>query len=210
MPAGADGPLAAKRLGRSARRPAARQSHGQREDGRRRRARPSCSAAGVPLAMFRAVAARFAPGTTLDGQLSSDVQASWGSQGAGQNGVQADLSMEAFSLATPALQTDVAAARSAPRRLPGVVAGRSRGDREGRRSIATWAARRCRARCGGTRRAAVARLGCLQQRHELSGRVDVARLARLLPATLRLRQQVEINSGQVQLAAQQPARASRA
>ena len=36
----------------------------------------------VPLAMFRAVAARFAPGTTLDGQLSSDVRASWGDQGA--------------------------------------------------------------------------------------------------------------------------------
>ena len=40
----------------------------------------------------------------------------------------------------------------------------------------------------------------LHQRHDLSGRVDLARLARLLPATLRLRQQVEINSGQVQLA----------
>ena len=39
-----------------------------------------------------------------------------------------------------------------------------------------------------------------QQRYELSGRVDVARLARFLPATLRLRQQVEIDSGQVQVA----------
>ena len=42
--------------------------------------------------------------------------------------------------------------------------------------------------------------GLLHQRHGLSGQMDVARLARFLPATLRLRQQVEVNSGQVQWA----------
>jgi hypothetical protein len=37
-----------------------------------------------------------------------------------------------------------------------------------------------------------------RQRQEISGRVDLARLARLLPATLHLRQEMQINSGQVQ------------
>ncbi len=40
----------------------------------------------------------------------------------------------------------------------------------------------------------------LHQRHEISGRVDLARLGRLLPATLRLRRQVAIDSGAIDFA----------
>ena len=86
-------------------------------------------AMNLPLAMFRAVAARFAPGTTVDGQLSSDVQASWGDQAGAPNRVEGDLSVDAFSLATPVLQTDVARIYAAARGRPGVVASRSRRDR---------------------------------------------------------------------------------
>ena len=39
----------------------------------------------------------------------------------------------------------------------------------------------------------------IRQRQELSGRLDLARLARMLPATLRLKQNMRIDSGQVQL-----------
>jgi hypothetical protein len=154
-------------------------------------------AANVPLAMFRAVAARFAPGTTLGGQLSADVQASWGDQGGAASRAEGDLSIENFALATPALQNDqpriarLHAAAVASWRPDRVEIERSSVDCElGTASFSgtlPWDAK------GGW-----SPVGFLRQRHELSGRVDIARLARLLPATLRLRQQVEIGSGQVQ------------
>ncbi len=198
IPAGADGPLAAKV---SADLPDARRPGNLTVSVRPTAAGSEAKlrAVNVPLAMFRAVAARFAPGTTLSGQLSSDVQASWGGQGDAQNRVQGDLSLEAFSLGTPALQTDVAQIE----RLHAACQASWRPDRlEVERSSID-----CdlgSASCSGTLRrdekGGWSLSGFLHQRHELSGRVDVARLARFLPSTLRLRQQVEINSGQVQLA----------
>ncbi len=156
-------------------------------------------AVNVPLAMFRAIAARFTPGTTLTGQLSSDVQASWGGADAAENRAQGDLTLEAFSFGTPALQTDVAQIE----RLHATCQASWRPDRvEVERAAidcdlgsASLSSTLVRDKKGGWSLA-----GLLHQRHELSGRVDVARLARFLPTTLRLRQQVEIHSGQVQVA----------
>ena len=198
MPGGADGPLAAKLSADlpDARRPGKLTASVKMAAGA---GEATLSAAGWPLAMFRAPAARFAPGTTCDGRLSSDVTASWGGQAGAKNGVQADLSTEALSLGTPALQTDVV-----------------RLDRLHAVCQASWQADRVEVQqssvdcdVGNASLSSTVRWGqqdamslnwLLHQRHDLSGRVDLARLARLLPATLRLRQQVEINSGQVQLA----------
>ena len=111
--------------------------------------------------------------------------------------MEGDLSLEAFSLGTPALQTDVAritrlhAAALASWRPDRVEIERSSFDCElGGASLSGTLPRDAK---GGWSLPAF-----LHQRHELSGRVDVARLARLLPATLRLRHEVEINAGQVQ------------
>jgi hypothetical protein len=154
--------------------------------------------ANVPLAMFRAIAARFAPGTTLTGQLSSDIRASWGSHDAAQNRVQGDVNLEAFSLGTPALQTDVAqierlhAAWQAAWRPNRLEVERAAIDCD--LGTASWSGTLERDEKGDWSLPAF-----MHQRQELSGRIDVARLARFLPATLRLRQHVEINSGQVQV-----------
>jgi len=158
------------------------------------------SAADVPLAMFRALAARFAPGTTLAGRLSSSVRASWGDQSPGGNRLQADLNMESFSLTTPALKTDLVALD----RLHGVCE-------------VSWTPEQVEIAktsldcdVGSFLFSGTVPLGkadgitfssLIRQRQEFDGRLDLARLARLLPATLNLRQGMRIDSGQVRLTA---------
>jgi translocation and assembly module TamB len=198
MPDGPDGPLTAKL---STDLPDARQP-GKLTAGLKMASGASeatLNVAGLPLAMFRALAARFAPGTTCDGRLSADLTASWGGQGAAKNSLRADLSTEGFSLGTPALQTDVVQLD----RLHAVCQVSWQADRvEVERSS-------LECELGNVSLSSTVRRGekdglsfasLLRQRHELTGGLDVARLARLLPATLHLRQNVQINSGQVQLA----------
>ncbi len=150
--------------------------------------------------MFRAVAARFAPGTTLTGRLSSSATAKWGGTAAGANRLQADLNLESFSLTTPALATDTLALD----RAHGVCQ-------------ASWTADRLEIEkatldsdVGSLYLKGTAPLGkeggitvdaLLHEPQEFEGRVDLARLARLLPATLHLRQGMRIDSGRVQLTA---------
>lgn len=158
----------------------------------------SLGTAGVPLAMFRPLVARFAPGTTLTGQLSSDLKVSWGGSGTGKNGVQADFSLESVSLGSPVLKTDVLRLD----RFHAVCQASWQADRVdieqasivcdlGNASLTS--AMRLDQKDGWSLRS------LLHQRHDLNGRVDIARLAHLLPATLRMHRQVEIRSGQVQL-----------
>ncbi len=154
----------------------------------------------VPLAMFRALAARFAPGTTLAGRLSTSVRASWGDKSPGGNRLQADLNMESFSLTTPKLKTDLVALD----RLHGVCE-------------VSWTSDRVEIEkttldcdVGSFLFSGTVPLGdadgitfssLIRQRQEFDGRLDLARLARLLPATLNLRQGMRIDSGQVHLTA---------
>jgi len=150
-----------------------------------------------PLAMLRAPVARLVPGTTLAGRLSSDVRATWGNRGKGKNHVQANVATEAFLLATPALQTDVV-------RLERFQANCEMSWRANRVEI-----EKSSIDCDvGT----VSMTGTIplkdgfsidrlaHERQELNGRLDLARLARILPATLRIRRQIQIDSGQVELA----------
>lgn len=197
MPSGPEGPIAAKLSVElpDARRPGKLAVNAKMAAGA---GDVKVNAASVPLAMFRALAARFSPGTTCDGRLTSDLTASWGGP-AGKNSLQADLSAEAFSLVTPALQNDQVQLE----RLHAAC-------------LVSWQADRLNIETssidcdvGNASLASTVRLdqpngfstdSLLHQQHKLAGQVDLARLARILPATLRLRQQVEIKSGQVQLA----------
>ena len=155
------------------------------------------SAAEVPLAMFRALAARFVPKTTLTGRLSSEATASWGNDTAAKNIIQADLNAEEFSFSTPALQGDVVRLET----LRGSCRATLQGDRlnidkssfDCDLGNVAFSGTAPLGQQGGLSLDALAR-----QRQEISGRVDLARLARLLPATLHLRQEMQINSGQVQ------------
>ena len=150
----------------------------------------------LPLVMFRAAAARFAPGTTLAGLFSSKMSASWGGGG---NRINADMNLESLLLTAPALETD----RVALERLH--AAGE-----------ATWTAEQVEIAntsldcdVGSVRFSGVVPLGgegvslesLARRRQQLDGRIDLARLARLLPGTLHLRQGMRIDSGQVEISA---------
>lgn len=149
----------------------------------------------LPLVMFRAAAARFAPGTTLAGLFSSKMSASWGDDGG--NRINADMNLESLLLTTPALETD----RVALERLHAV-------------GEATWTDKQVEIAntsldcdVGSIRFSGVIPFGeegvslesLARRRQQLDGRIDLARLARLLPATLHLRQGMRIDSGQVEI-----------
>ena len=155
--------------------------------------------ANLPLGMFRALAARLAPGTTLDGLLSSSIQASWNADSPGGNRLTADVNVESLSATAPRFGND----RLALDRLHAV------GD-------AAWSPEQVEVAklsvdcdVGSVLFSGVIPLDegaadidlLISRRQELDGRLDLARLARLLPDTLRLRQGVRIDSGQVRLTA---------
>jgi translocation and assembly module TamB len=150
-----------------------------------------------PLAMLRPLAARFMPGTTVTGRLSSEIAATWGGKAGDKNGVEGRLSVQGFSLATRAMQTDVL-------QLAGLRADCRASWQPDRLDI-----EKSSIQCdvGNATLVGTIPLGgkdglslsaILHQRQEFRGGVDLARLAQLLPATLNLRQQMQINSGQVQ------------
>lgn len=156
----------------------------------------SLNVANLPLAMFRAPLARFAPGTTLVGLLSSTIRASWGQDGK-ENKLNADINLESLLLTTPKLETD----RVALERLHAV-------------GEATWTDKQVEIAktsldcdVGSFMFSGVIPLGdegvsvesLARSRQQLDGRIDLARLARLLPGTLHIRQGMRIDSGQVQI-----------
>ena len=150
-----------------------------------------------PLAILRPLAARLMPGTTVTGRLSSEVAAAWGGKTPGSNDVKATVNVEGFSLAMPAMQTDVL-------QLASLQAD----------CHASWQAdgidiEKASIQCdvGNAAISGVVPLGgkegfsfaaTMHQRQQFGGAVDLAKLAQLLPATLSLRQQMQINTGQVQ------------
>ncbi len=157
-----------------------------------------------PLAMLRALAARFAPGTTLTGRLSSEIRIAAGSgptpNAANPCAAHATLRLAGFSLAAPFLQGDVV-------RLDRLEAAGQGAWQPGRVMIEN-ATLDCD--CGRAALSGVVPLGgkegfsvaaLLGERQDFSGQIDLARLAQLLPATLRLRPDLRIDGGAVQWAA---------
>ena len=153
----------------------------------------------LPLAVFRPLVARFLPGARTAGRLSSEIRASWGGAD-GKNVVEANLSTEGFAVSSPELlQTDVVQLE----RLQAV--GR-----------ASW-----NAKCVEIEQSSLdcdlgnvtlkgtipldgadgfSTASLMRRPFDLSGRLDLARLARLLPATLHIRRNMRIDSGSARLA----------
>lgn len=156
------------------------------------------SVKGLPAGMFRALASRFSPGTTCDGRLSSELTATWGKE-KGKNSLQANLSSETFSVASPSLQTDVV-------QLQRFYAG----------MFLSWQADRFEIErsaidcdLGNVSLSSTIRRdgkdpyslqSLARQRHEFTGWLDLARTAKLLPSTLHVRKSVDVTSGQVRFA----------
>jgi hypothetical protein len=157
----------------------------------------SLEAEALPLAMFQRLAARMAPQTRLEGSLSSKVEAQWG--GPASTTIQADVTAEGFVFATRALGNDELRLDRARAACRGTVQGRRveiqkssvECDVGAVEAVGVWD-------LGGNGPGGLAN-AILRQTFDLNARIDLARLARLLPGTLRIRQGTEITSGQVAL-----------
>ncbi len=159
----------------------------------------SLKLANLPLALFRPLAARFSPGTVCDGRLSSNITVAWSGSDAGKNSIQADLDTEVLSMTATALQTDVVQLE----RLHGVCQASWQGNSIEIEKTSVDCDLGSLALTSTVKRDpknGISMQSLAHDRHELTGRIDLARLARLLPATLQVRRGVEISSGQVQVA----------
>jgi translocation and assembly module TamB len=150
-----------------------------------------------PLPMLRPILARLMPGTTLTGRLSSEVIASWGSKTPGKDGVAARLSVEGFSLGSRALKTDVLQLQT----LQAECQASWQPDRlDIQKSLIQCdvgnASLTGTVPLGG--KDGVSLKAIAHQPQEFSGTIDLARIAQMLPATLSLRQQMRLDSGQAQ------------
>jgi hypothetical protein len=154
--------------------------------------------AGFPLAMVRAAVARFMPGTVLTGTLTATADGSWDAADASKNLLQAKIAAAGFSLEAPALKGDVAALEQ----LEGQCRMSWRADRLTIDSAtincdvaqASLSGAVPLGDKGGMDLAEIAR-----QPFKLDGRVDLPRLARLLPNTLQLKKDLSIDSGSMRL-----------
>ena len=171
----------------------------------------SLDVSDFPLAMFRRLVARFSPTTTFAGRLSSNVRLSWGGQSAATAArasspwsaadyrMEGNLRLDDFALATPALQPDVfrldhcqAACQASYQTDRAVIEKASIDCDFGELAVSGTVP------LGGKDGFSIAAL--LRQRQDLKAGLDLARLARALPATLHLRPNVRLDSGRVELA----------
>ncbi len=159
--------------------------------------------------MLRPLANRLiSRGTVLTGRLSTDLSTSWGGKD-GKNGAAGGVNLEGFSLAMPAL---LGADTVQLDRFQSAVQASWQPDRVNVEK-ATVDCDLASVSAAGTiplgQKDGFSLSSLLRQRQELNGRLDLARLARMLSATLHLKQNMRIDSGQVQLAfSSQPAAGS--
>ncbi len=155
----------------------------------------------VPLAMFESLIGRFAPQTQLSGRLRCNIRTQWnGEAAAGKTVVQADVTGEDLALSAPWLGSDRVQLRN--------VHAVCQIARQQDRVEITQSSVDCdlgSASVRGTLDLGEQESGSLldavlQQTCEVEGHVDLARLAQMLPGTLRIREETRITSGQVQLA----------
>lgn len=155
----------------------------------------------VPLALLESFVGRFVPRTRLGGRLSSKIHAQWGEKDAVPYlVVQGDVTANQFVLTTPALGTDRVELEQLDLSC--------RLSKQGDRFEITQSSIRCD--LGNLDLEASVDLGdrakgfslpaSLRQTCELTGRIDLARLAGMLPSTLRIREGTQITAGEVQIA----------
>ena len=156
-------------------------------------------AQGLSAEMFAPLLARFAPGWQCAGRLSPKLRCAWGASGS-DAGVVVDggLSAEQLVVASPALGSDQVRLD----RLETVCQAELSGDH----AVVTQFKARCdvgEVSLSGTLVVGqLLRLKSLddlrRQSFDLSGQVDIASLARMLPTTMHIQQATEIVSGKVQ------------
>jgi len=155
----------------------------------------------VPLPLLESLVGRFVPHTRLGGRLTSKIHAQWGEKDAAQYlAVQGDATANQFILTTPALGTDQIQLEQ--------FDVSCRLSKQDDRFEITQSSIHCD--LGNLELAASIDLGdradgsslpaALRQSCELTGRVDLARLAGMLPATLRIREGTQITAGEVRVA----------
>jgi translocation and assembly module TamB len=159
-------------------------------------------AVNVSLAMAQSILGRFLPQTRLEGVLNCSVHAIWGGEGSEDKmTVQADAGIDQFVFASSMLGTDcvqlarIHAAGQATRSADNII------------NIAKAAVECDLAdltlagdiNLGGQGKGSSPN-SLLRQKYDLSGHVDLARLAAMFPNTLHIRKETKITSGQIQLA----------
>lgn len=155
----------------------------------------------LPLAMFESLLRRFALQTELSGRLDCKISTRFGGKEArGKTVVQADVTGADLALSTPRLGTD----RVQLRRLHAVCRAARQEDRFEIESSSVDCdlgnvSVQGRVDLGPRKSGSLLSL-VLSQSGEIEGRIDLARLAEMLPGTLRIRQETQITSGHVQLA----------
>ena len=148
----------------------------------------------VPLAMFQRLASRFAPQTQLAGTLRSDVDLQW--TGLTKVGLKADVETNEFAINTQAIGKDIV-------QMKRIGFTCRAAQQAGRLELQTASLD-----CDVGKLEAVGSVNLsnntatLQPVGKLQGQLDLAKLARLLPDTLRIRQGTEITGGQIELAVQ--------
>ncbi len=155
----------------------------------------------VPLAMFESLIGRFASQTRLTGRLSSKIHARWGGEAAtSQARLQADLSTDGLTLSTPSLGTDSVRLE----RLQAACQMTWQDDvlKIEQSSVACDLANVTATAAIDLSQAWSGRLptSALKQTGQLTGHVDLARLAAMLPETLRIREAAEVTSGRMEFA----------
>ena len=157
---------------------------------------------GVPLAMFQSLLDRFGLQMRTAGGLSTDFRCQWDSEeAAGKMVVQGTASADDLVLSAPSLQSDQAEIE----RLHATCKLAWQGDRVDVERLVVDSDVANASLTGsfdlpeGDTASLLRRLPA--QTFEVSGRVDLARLAEMLPRTLRIREGTQVTSGQLQVAA---------
>jgi len=157
---------------------------------------------GVPLAMFQSLLDRFGLQMRTAGGLSTDFRCQWdGEEAAGKMVVQGTASADDLVLSAPSLQSDQVELA----RLRATCKLAWQGDRVDVERLVVDSDVANASLTGsfdlpeGDTASLLRRLPA--QTFEVSGRVDLARLAEMLPRTLRIREGTQVTSGQLQVAA---------
>jgi len=156
---------------------------------------------GVPLAVFESLLNRFAFSAKLAGRLSSDVQCRWnGGDVPDTMLIQGSATANELALAAPSLGPDQLELQRVG--LTGKVAWQGEHVEVEQLVVESDVGNASVAGTFDVSESAASRVlaSLAKQTFEVNGRIDLARLAALLPATLRIREGTQVTSGQLEVA----------
>jgi hypothetical protein len=159
-------------------------------------------AENLPLDIVQPVLGRFVSQTQLTGWLSADIRSTPAENGAaGKTAVQGTASAENFAFAMPAFGKDQIRLTSLRAEGKGAIGGNQIDIENSSLTCDLGNAQLAGSMQlqDGDGKSNLSAAGLLRQRCVMSGRVDLARLAAMLPNLLQIRQQTQITSGEVQM-----------